>query len=381
MRSFQSLILVLTVLLTIGAGLQAQDITKGSIAGVVRDASGAVVPDVTVKLESPYGNRETRSGSAGDYQFSNLVVGSGYTITVEKQGFTTARIPNLNVSVNSRTTADMTLQVGATAATVEVTATGTETIDLASTTVGANINESVYQNVPIGRNISSVIAMAPGVTDGIGTGSANPSINGASGLENMYIVNGANVTDPGFGGFGTFSRTYGSLGNGVNFDFVQEVQVKSGGFEAQYGQALGGVVNVLTKSGSNQVHGSVYSYFQPHSFEATRPNGNLVTTTQHTYIEGVGRYDFGADLGGYLKKDKLFWYAGFNPQFARSYRSAPSAFGNSSLGTVVVKDRTLNYQTKLNWNINSNHQLEGSVFGDPSTTPVGFTRVTSAGFG
>src|SRR3989442_7840365 len=83
--------------------------------------------------------------------------------------------------------------------------------------------------------------MAPGVTDGGGTGAANPSINGASGLENQYIINGANVTDPGYGGFGTYTLNFGSLGSGVNFDFIQEVQVQSGGFEAQYGEALGRV--------------------------------------------------------------------------------------------------------------------------------------------
>ena len=106
----------------------------------------------------------------------------------------------------------------------------------------------------------------------MGAGTANPSINGASGLENEYIINGANVTDPGFGGFGTYSRVYGPLGNGINFDFVQEVQVQTGGFEAQYGEALGGVVNVVTKSGTNQYHGDVFGYFQPQQFEATRTN-------------------------------------------------------------------------------------------------------------
>ena len=113
------------------------------------------------------------------------------------------------------------------------------------------------------------MAMAPGVSDSVGAGAANPSINGASGLENEYIINGADTTDPGFGGFGTYSRVYGPLGNGINFDFVQEVQVQTGGFEAQYGEALGGVVNVVTKSGTNDFHGDVYGYFQPQQFEAT----------------------------------------------------------------------------------------------------------------
>ncbi len=256
-------------------------------------------------------------------------------------------------------------------------AAATTTIDLATTTIGADISESLYKNVPVGRNISAIVDLAPGVTDSGGAGAANPSINGASGLENQYVINGANVTDPGFGGFGTFSRTFGSLGNGINFDFIQEVQVKSGGFEAQYGQALGGVVNVLTKSGTNTYHGSFYGYFQPRQFEASRPDANAVVTNVTTRIVNQGSYDFGGDLGGYLLKDKVFWYGGFNPQYAYSYRSAPPPFGNSSLGEISVRTRTLNYVGKLNWNLGSRHQLEGSVFGDPASVPIGFTRVSS----
>ena len=128
------------------------------------------------------------------------------------------------------------------------------------------------------------MAMAPGVSDSVGAGAANPSINGASGLENEYIINGANTTDPGFGGFGTYSRAYGPLGNGINFDFVQEVQVQTGGFEAQYGQALGGIINVVTKSGTNQYHGDVYGYFQPQQFEAHRTDANPLLVSKFDYL-------------------------------------------------------------------------------------------------
>ena len=366
--------------------LQGQDITKGSIAGVVRDPTGAVVPNATVKLTSPYGDRSTKTNSVGEYNFQNLVVGSGYVITVDSPGFVASKSPEISVGVNRQITQDFALQVGQAAQSVEVTATAAVAIDTSSATVGADLSETLYKNVPVGRNISAVIAMAPGVSDGGGSGVANPSINGASGLENEYVVNGANVTDPGFGGFGTFSRVFGSLGNGVNFDFIQEVQVKSGGFEAQYGQALGGVVNVLTKSGSNVFHGSFYSYFAPREFEATRPDVNRVVNNVTTRIVAAGNYDFGGDFGGYIKKDKLFFYGGFNPQYGYSYRAAaatvpltgkPTGFANASLGTISVETRTLNYVGKINWNISSRHQLEGSVFGDPSITPTNFTRVSS----
>jgi len=359
--------------------VQGQDITKGSIAGVVKDASGAVIPGVTVKLSSPNGDHTTTTNATGEYLFPNLPVGSGYVLTVDQPGFSSAKMGNLTVGVNSRTTADINLQVGQSTQTIEVNASGGTAIDMVSTGVGANLNEELYKNVPVGRSVSSVIYLSPGVTDGGGTGTANPSINGASGLENQYIVNGANVTDPGYGGFGTYTLNFGSLGSGVNFDFIQEVQVKSGGFEAQYGEALGGVVNIITKSGTNAFHGTAYGYFQPQAFEAERPNPDLVITNKVTRTLNAARFDFGGDVGGYIKKDKLFFYGGFNPNYSHQYRESVAPFKNLALGVVDLSTRTLNYSGKINYNISANHSLEGSVFGDPAVLPSnpGFARVSS----
>ena len=371
------MIKTLLLVLSVFVSLQAQDITKGSIAGVVRDATGAVVPGATVKLTSPYGDRTTTTESDGAYSFLNLVVGSGYNLSVEHAGFATAKATNVSVGMNRQTGYDFALEVGTAAQSVEVTAEFGPAIDLSSTTVGATLNDSLYTNVPIGRNISSVIAMSPGVADSAGAGSANPSINGASGLENMYLVDGANITNPGYGGFGTFNQNFGSKGSGVNFDFVQQVQVLTGGFEAQYGQALGGVINAVTKSGSNAFHGSVYGYFGPTHLSVDNPNVNPLLVTKITYLENQSSYDFGGDFGGYIWKDKLFFYGGINPVFNNSYREADPKFANSALGLVNVKSNTLDYTGKINWNINSKHQLEGSVFGDPSHAPTGFQRTTS----
>jgi len=362
---------IVALLLPLGV---AQDVSKGSITGVVRDSTGAVVPDANVTLSSPYGEKKTKTNSIGEYLFQGLQPGPDYAVSVDKTGFTTAKAAGLNVSLNQRATADLTLQVGTTTQTVDVVSGGTDTIDLSSTTVGANLNETLYKNVAAGRNISSIINFAPGVTSSQGAGVANPSINGASGLENEYIINGSDVTDSGYGGFGTYSPIFGALGSGVNFDFIQEIQVKTGGFEAQYGQALGGVVNVITKSGSNTLHGSLYGYLAPQQFEATRPNADPLLVTKSDYRQHQGTYDFGADIGGPIKKDKLFFYGGINPTFARSYDIADPAFANHALGTQVLKTFTANYTGKLNWNISSKHSLEGTVFGDPATTNAQYWR-------
>ena len=132
--------------------VQAQDITKGSIAGVVKDASGAVIPGVTVKLSSPNGDHTATTNSTGEYLFPNLPVGSGYVLTVDQPGFSSAKMGNLTVGINSRTTADINLQVGQSTQTVEVNASGGTAIDMVSTGVGANLNEELYKNVPVGRS-------------------------------------------------------------------------------------------------------------------------------------------------------------------------------------------------------------------------------------
>lgn len=357
---------------------QNVNISRGTISGVVRDATGAVVPNATVTMSSPNGNRTTTTGGGGEYSFTNLIPGTGYVITVTQPGFITQKSQPVEVRINQTATVDFTLQVaGAQTTQIEVTETATEGVDLASTTIGANIAENLYQNVPINRNISAVINMAPGVASGGTVGSANPSISGASGLENTYYINGANVTDPGFGAFGTYNQVFGSLGSGITFDFIREVQVQTGGFEAQYGQALGGIVNVLTKSGTNSYHGDAYYYFRPHRWSAAYPNPNVFTLTQTTRAYSAESRDFGADIGGYLIKDRLFWYTGFNPVFNRNYRAAQPSYQNSTLGVIPVRSHSWNYVAKLDFNLNTNHQFEGSVFGDPSFAPMGFQRTTS----
>jgi hypothetical protein len=379
-RSFSRLAQLVRAVVFIGAlvpALLAQDITKGSIAGSVLDASGAPIPGAKVDLSGPVGQKTTTTDSSGVYTFPNLQVGSGYVLTATKTGFGQSKATDISVGVNQRTTVDVRLDIGASAQSVDVTESGTATIDLATTTIGANLDESLYKNVPVGRSVSSVVSLAPGVSSSGGAGVSNPSINGASGLENQYIINGANVTDPGYGGFGTYTAVFGSLGSGITFDFIQEVQVKSGGFEAQYGEALGGVVNIITKSGSNKFHGDLYGYFQPEEFAVSNPNPNLLTTSKTTWFKAAGRYDFGGDLGGYIKKDKLFFYGGFNPTYSQSFRQADPLYTNSTLGEINVQNRTLNYAGKINWNVASNHQLEGSVFGDPANTPTNFARISS----
>lgn len=373
-RTLRKPIFLLLALIVSTYSLQGQDTSKGTIAGVVRDSSGAVVANATVTLQSPFGDRSATTGLKGEYFFSNLPAGSAYAISATKEGFQPENVRGLIVHANRQTTVDVTLGSRDTTQIVRSGLAQRE-IDPSAASTATQLTESLYQRTPVERNVSAVVAMVPGVADNGSAGVTNPSISGASGFENQYLVNGAIATDPGYGGFGPTNAVLGSPGVGVNFDFLQEAQVVTGGAEARYGQALGGTVNLSTKSGGNAFHGTLYSYFQPREFEAARPDPNRLSTSQRTRIVNEGRYDFGGDLGGYLIRNKLFFYGGFNPQFGRSYRTAPAMFANNRLGEVPVKSRTLSYTAKVNWNLTPRHQFEGSVFADPSAMPMGFTRV------
>src|SRR5437660_904950 len=157
------------------------------------------------------------------------------------------------------------------------------TIDTTSTTIGASLDSATLSRLPVGRRFSDTLYLAPGVSSGGSVGVANPSIGGSSGLENQYVVDGVNITNGGYGALGSYSIVFGSLGNGTPYDFMQEVQVKTGGYEAEFGQSTGGVINVVTKSGTNDLRGSVFGYTHPHSFENSwrqvqTANGTVNTT-------------------------------------------------------------------------------------------------------
>src|SRR5690606_39586039 len=177
---------------------------------------------------------------------------------------------------------------------------GSQVVDTTNTTAGTNLDSETLSRLPVGRSFSDTLYVASGVSSGGGTGRANPSVSGASGLENLYVVDGVNITNPGYGALGSYSIVFGSLGTGVTYDFVQEVQVKTAGYEAEYGQSTGGVVNVVTKSGTNDLRGTVFGYWRPEPLEgdftpiltehATRPESVNFTETRLSgiVVEGGG---------------------------------------------------------------------------------------------
>jgi hypothetical protein len=372
------LLLVLCLGLAASAAI-AQDVsTKGAIGGQVIDSSGAAVPGATVKVSGPSVERTATTNDQGLYSFENLIPGS-YKLRVEMANFKSSEVTNITVFVGKTANNVITLEAGNISETVNITA-GAE-IDQASTAVSSNLNDQLFSNIPVQRGVASLFYLAPGTTDSLGGGVANPSISGGSALDNLYVADGVNITDSAFGGLGTFSRSYGSLGTGILTSFVKEVQVKTAGFEPQYGQSQGGIVNIITQSGGNEFHGAVYGFARPNAFEATRKQPDDTKVNKIGKTLAVENYDFGADAGGPIIKNKLFFFGSFNPTIrreiflgaARNANDIATGTGRDSgifslLGEHAGRTRTLNYAGKVDWNINSMHTLSYSIFGDPNKT-------------
>src|SRR5215831_7418387 len=295
--STSSLLAAVVILLCSSAIGFAQDIaTKGEISGRVTDINGAAIANAKVTISGQTGDRTITANAEGVFEALNLIPGA-YKVKVEQTGFKTINVPGVEVYVGKTSTLKLSLEAGNISEVVEVTA-GAAAVDTNSTAIGSNLNDQLYENLPLQRNVQSLFYLAPGTTDSLGGGRANPSISGGSALDNLYVADGVNITDSAFGGLGTFSRSYGSLGTGILTSFVKEVQVKTAGFEPQYGQSEGGIINIITQSGGNDFHGSFYRFAWPNVFEATRKQRDDFRVNKVGTILATEQYDAGADIGG-----------------------------------------------------------------------------------
>jgi hypothetical protein len=364
-------------------GVYAQDIqTKGSISGTVVDVNGAVVQKAKVTITGQKTvNRVVTTNDKGAFEVENLTPGF-YNIKAEQTGFKTTSASHVQVFVGKTTALKLTLEAGNISEVVDVSESSAA-VDQSSTAVGENLNDQLYQNIPLQRSVTSLFYLAPGVTDSLRGGLANPSISGGSPLDNLYIADGVNITDSAFGGLGIFHRFYGTLGVGINTAFIKEVQVKTAGFEAQYGQSQGGIINIITQPGGNQYHGAIYGFARPKAFEATRRQPDDFSVNKFGKLLHEENYDAGLNAGGYLPglRNNLFFFGSFNPTVRReivrgAQRNAndiTNGTGRDSglftlLGETQRRYRTLNYAFKLDYIFNQHHALAFSIFGDPTKT-------------
>ena len=358
--------------------LSAQELsaTKGGLAGLVTDSSGAVVPAASVTVTGNSDTRKVNTNDAGRWEILDLTPGA-YTISVEREGFSKTETKAVNVEINRVNSVNLSLKTGAVAETVQVDATATS-IDTGSTALGSNLTQNFYSNVPVARNVGSLFYTAPGVSNSGGTGTSNPSINGATGLENQYIADGVNITDGGYGGLGVVSPIYGSLGTGINLTFIEEVQVKTGAFEPKYGKGDGGIVQIVTKSGGTAYHGAIGAFFAPDAFSSGQryADNYFDRVNVHGHIASEPQYDAFAEFGGYVPgahfKDRVFFYGAYNPGLNKVFWLPPSVAALYSQGPFTNKTTLNSWAAKVTFKLNEGTSLDASAFGDPSKTNAGF---------
>ena len=367
-------LIVLLLLSAVGMAA-AQETTSGSIQGRLVDPQGLAIPGATVTVTSGQGSKSFTTDSEGRY-FAPFLTPGTYTVRAELQGFKPVEQRNVDVRLGQRLELNLTMTVGGVTETVDVTGSS-PVIDTSSTTIGANLDSELLNRVPVQRRFSDTLYLAPGVSSSGTAGAANPSVSGASGLENQYIIDGVNITDPGYGALGSYSIVFGSLGSATPFDFIKEVQVQTGGYAAEYGQATGGVVNVITKSGSNNFRGSGFAYFQPEQLEGTYETVFSSSRPEAVNVTGSRLSDAGLEIGGPIVRDRLFFFGAVDPQWDRRWYVAPQDFPLRSLGEVSRDRRIVPYSAKGTFQATPAHRFDLSVFGDPSRGLAGIQRRTA----
>ena len=326
--AMRTLALGAAVLLLLGGQVLAQERT-GEIGGTIVDESGAPVPGATIMAESPTLPRplQTVSDAQGRYRLFNVPVGN-YAITTTLPGFRTEK-QNVEVRLGSQITLNPKMSIGQVTEVVEVVG-GALSIDPTSSRSATNITAEQIDNLAkAGRTFNSLLAMAPGVflepkNGNAGVGAVQ--VAGSSGAENAFYVDGAEVSD----------LRRGSLreSNAIPFEFVQEIQVKSGGFEAEFGGATGGVINVATRSGTNEYHGSLgVSYTGSGLNSPDRPfyqrsplNANLADFF-HPKEDDYSIWAPSATFGGPILKDRVHFFTAYSPDLEHSTRVIPYASG------------------------------------------------------
>lgn len=355
--------------------------TTGTLRGTITDAEGGAVEGARVTLTSPnlQGSQSTQTNEDGFYRVFNLPPGI-YSIEVVIPGKATLRRDGVKVGI------DQTLQVdlGMMSAEGEVGQGGTmvitgesPVINQGSTAVDFNFTREFTGQVAAPRTTTELLALSPGASaDAAGTG-----FRGATSAENNFIIDGINTTNV----------RNGLPSTALPMEFIEEMQIKTGGYEAEFGKATGAVVNVRTRTGGNEFHGDVWSFLIP--YETTRPE---LTYGDDPDIPGYDNavrvqpklgydIDFGADLGGPIVKDKLWFWVGAQPTL-KSFNYTRT-IGNE---TRVYESQTkvAHFASKLSFKPSEYHDISLSFYGNPQartgaqfTSAAGYARDDDAIYG
>ena len=349
-KNFKFITVALSLVLCFAAAAFGQK-TTGNIEGTVTDPNGAVVAGATVSVEATGSTAgfkaATTTNSDGFFQFAQISAGS-YVITTTGSGFKTTK-QTVNVSIDGSTVLATKLEVGAVGSIVEVTGDSNVQVDLSSTKLDTTIGRRVIEDLPAGTTFSSLLKIAPNVRPE--PLAAGFQIDGASGAENVFNIDGQEVTN--------FRTGQLNTANNISFDLVQEVQIKSTGYEAENGGATGGIIQVITAGGNDKWRGNFGTSFQPlRLFGNPRPVLNRYSTNAAGNFEYFTPPKFGgvnsfpvANFSGPLVKGKLWGSVTYAPQIFDNDITV-NYFRNSIVGNGAnnpngrTLSQSINYRSK-----------------------------------
>jgi len=363
-RGVARLTLAALSLLVLLSGLAIAQETTGSIQGQVTDPSGAAVVGAKVEvsggaLPRPVG---LTSDASGGFILPQVPAGS-YVVTVTASGFTTVKKTDTPVVIGKATRVDFKLEVGKVTESVVVAADAVM-VDTTSSSSAINVDKSFFDLMPKGRSFYDLVTIAPGARSESKTGGIQ--VDGASGSENTFYLDGMEVTNIQTGVLNSQNR--------VPVEMVQQVQVKNGVMDAQYGGAMGGVVNAVVRSGSNEFHGQGGFYFNNAGMQA-RPRPTLemdptdATRTRARYFQNTlddyTTWNPVVNIGGPILKNKLFFFAGFMPTTKTINRSV-TFLSNNQTKDYTRKERQNYTVGKLDYAPASKLRVNASWIWNPS---------------
>ena len=311
---------------------------RGGIEGVVKDSSGAVLPGVSVEARTNTGVVLTSvTDASGVYRFPSVPPGT-YELTATLQGFAPKKQGEVIVGLGQIKKVDFALGLAGVSESVQVTAES-PLVDVKQSSRSTNIRAEQVELLPKGRDFTTLVTQAPGANNESKLGGL--SIDGASAGENRYIIDGIETTN----------LQSGTSGKNVIADFVEEVQVKSSGYTAEFGGATGGVINVVTKSGTNDWHGNLlFNYEGSNIAGERRPTLRQGLTNSDTaeYVnypkDDVTRYEPGGAIGGPIVKNRAWFFGAYQPALTTNKRDVSPSTANNPSAATVSEDQKVNVQ-------------------------------------
>jgi hypothetical protein len=363
-KNFKFISLILSIVLCLALTAFGQE-TTGNIEGTIKDQTGAIVPNVTVNISSSRGNasgttttgvtagfkRTITTNEEGFFRVLQVPPGAYDIVTTASSGFGEARYENVTVAIGQTTQVDVAVNPGSGVNTVDVLASDAQPVDTTNNSIQTSINAQRIELIPKGVDFTSVLKTVPGTRPETKAGGF--SVDGASGSENVFVIDGQEVTN--------FRTGQLNGNNAIPTQFVQEVQVKSSGFGAEFGGATGGVISVVTKGGSNGLHAEFGTQFitpkfngDPRPFQQRFSSGSAATFVQSfeninpPKASGVSFFPT-ANLSGPFIKNKLYFFGSYTPQIFNTetttdfFTNAPAATRTRTATETFRLKRTFQY--------------------------------------